>query len=251
MFLFSGRGGRGEWGREGTRVGNSSAFGMFCFLSWVAGSPVFVFTELYAFYMTEIRCHTTKEVWALEADRLAFQTRPVLCCCVSSVFLSVKWGSLIPTTSTLESNKVMSQRSWRPVGPGAQGRGPGVHVGAESGGGRTGYSSCYCSCCCWGISKKNRWRRKASPQASHYGGKRLLLPRPGWPSVKLVTHLGLWWLGNLGPSTRIHEVMARAGWPRSTAPTPLTPGSGPSRWETWAPALPSAPCLSRGPGPSL
>lgn len=109
------------------------------------------------------------------------------------------------------------------------------------------HSSRYCSCCWWGnLPKKNRGGRKARPQASDYGGQGLLVSRPGWPSVKLVTRPGPWQLGNLGPSTRTHEVMARAGRPPSTAPT--TPSDsllrafpGPSPAPSWVGKLGSLP----------
>ena len=93
---FSGRGGGREWNQEGPCMGNSTAFGTCYFLSWMVGSPVFVFTELYAFYMSEIFYHTPKTEWALHADGLECKTSPVLCYCVSSVFSSVKWGPSYP-----------------------------------------------------------------------------------------------------------------------------------------------------------
>lgn len=73
-------------------MGNSIVFGTCYFLSWMAGSPVFIFTELYAFYMSGILCHTPKTVWALHVDRLGCKTRLVPCCCGSSVFSCMKWG---------------------------------------------------------------------------------------------------------------------------------------------------------------
>lgn len=69
VVLFSGRQGGRDWDQEGTHVEDSTACGMFYFLIWMIGSPVFVFTELYAFYMSEILCHTPKKPWALEASR--------------------------------------------------------------------------------------------------------------------------------------------------------------------------------------
>lgn len=44
-------------------MGHSTACGMLQFLGWVAGSPVFVFAELYAFYMSEIFHPMPKKAW--------------------------------------------------------------------------------------------------------------------------------------------------------------------------------------------
>lgn len=138
----------------------------------MVGSPVFVFAELYAFYMSEIFCPTPKKAWALEADTLGWRAGIGLCCCVSCFFLcevgNHKTPLLAPTTTLLRLKQGCVCK-----GPGAQCRGrwagaqcgigwltarPGTRrLGASQGlahrwglgallGGLV-HSSCYCSYC--------------------------------------------------------------------------------------------------------
>lgn len=65
-----------EWD-QGRHMLDSTAFGMFYFINWMVGLPMFTFAELYAFYMSELFCNTPTKRRGWGADTL--RLKPELC----------------------------------------------------------------------------------------------------------------------------------------------------------------------------